>query len=228
MAVADDTVSQVCPQCMAPFAPQVKVGRPNRYCSAGCRVEAKNQARYKRWRSGVYAPGDTVPKRKQAATACEHCGALTTRPRFCSVGCSHGARAVVLGIFTGADRICAECESPYSARMPHSRFCSRTCQRKSINRSSTAIRRARIAGLERERFDPLEVFERDGWRCHLCGRKTIKKLRGKYAKLSPELDHIIPVSRGGPHTRANTACSCHECNNRKHNRILGQPSLLAA
>ena len=30
--------------------------------------------------------------------------------------------------------------------------------------------------------------------------------------LSPELDHIHPVSKGGAHSYANTQCLCRQCN----------------
>jgi endogenous inhibitor of DNA gyrase (YacG/DUF329 family) len=78
-----------------------------------------------------------------------------------------------------------------------------------------------------ERFDPFEVFERDGWRCHMCGVKTPKKLRGTYEDNAPELDHIIPLAAGGEHSRKNTACSCRKCNIAKSDRPLGQLRLIA-
>jgi 5-methylcytosine-specific restriction endonuclease McrA len=70
------------------------------------------------------------------------------------------------------------------------------------------------------------VFERDGWRCHLCHRKTPQRLRGTHKSAAPELDHIVPISKGGAHSYANTACSCRRCNGLKSNNVLGQPSLL--
>lgn len=37
-----------------------------------------------------------------------------------------------------------------------------------------------------------------------------------------ELDHIIPVSRGGESTRANCQLLCGRCNRRKHNKLSGR------
>lgn len=88
-----------------------------------------------------------------------------------------------------------------------------------------ALARGKVAGSER--FDPYEIFERDGWRCHLCGCRTPKNLRGSYAERAPELDHIVPLSQGGEHTRMNTACSCRRCNGAKGSRPLGQMRLIA-
>jgi len=67
-----------------------------------------------------------------------------------------------------------------------------------------------------EDFSSIEVFERDGYRCQLCNRKTRPDFN-QYHKLHPELDHIVPLSKGGEHSRRNTQCLCHLCNLQKHN-----------
>ena len=85
-----------------------------------------------------------------------------------------------------------------------------------------------MKSVEYERVDPIKVFERDGWRCHMCGCKTPASLRGKMVDRAPELDHIVPLAVRGAHTYANTACSCRKCNGLKGATIKGQPSLLAA
>lgn len=78
-----------------------------------------------------------------------------------------------------------------------------------------------------ERFDPVEVFERDGWRCHMCGANTPKVLRGTHHDSAPELDHIVTIFEGGEHSRRNTACSCRKCNIAKGAKSYGQLRLLA-
>jgi hypothetical protein len=96
-------------------------------------------------------------------------------------------------------------------------------------RADKAYRKALSRGLVSgaERFDPLEVLARDGWRCHICGVSTPKRLRGTYDDRAPELDHIVPLAAGGQHTRLNTACACRRCNIRKSNQPLGQLRLVA-
>jgi 5-methylcytosine-specific restriction endonuclease McrA len=88
-----------------------------------------------------------------------------------------------------------------------------------------ALSRGKVDGAER--FDPLEVLARDGWRCHICGVSTPKRLRGTFDDRAPELDHIIPLAAGGEHTRLNTACACRKCNIAKSNKPLGQLRLVA-
>lgn len=88
-----------------------------------------------------------------------------------------------------------------------------------------ALSRGLIAGSEK--FDPLEVLARDGWRCHICGLATPKRLRGTFHDQAPELDHVIPLALGGEHTKQNTACACRKCNAAKGAQPLRQ-SILAA
>ena len=81
-------------------------------------------------------------------------------------------------------------------------------------------RRALKQGATVEDFSPTEIFERDGYRCQLCGIKT-RYYKTKSHPNSPELDHIIPLSLGGEHSRLNTQCLCSHCNRVKHNTGVG-------
>lgn len=96
-------------------------------------------------------------------------------------------------------------------------------------RAAKARRRAMTRGSlpGAERFDPVAVLVRDGWRCHLCGMRTPQRLRGTCHDRAPELDHIVPIAAGGEHTMTNTACACRQCNLAKGARPLGQLRLLA-
>lgn len=87
-------------------------------------------------------------------------------------------------------------------------------------------RRARVKGLPFESIDPLKVFERDKWICHICKNKTDKNLRGKCDYNAPELDHIVTLADGGSHIYTNVACSCRKCNQKKGSFSYGQIFLL--
>ena len=93
-------------------------------------------------------------------------------------------------------------------------------------RACRAKRRARLHDGDAESVDPYKVFDRDGWRCALCGVKTPKAKRGSIDKNAPELDHIIPLSKGGSHSYRNTQCACRSCNQAKGARALGQLLLI--
>lgn len=55
------------------------------------------------------------------------------------------------------------------------------------------------------------IYERDGYRCRKCG------ISDKYAKL--EIDHIIPIAKGGKSTYDNLQTLCHKCNTEKGKNI---------
>jgi 5-methylcytosine-specific restriction endonuclease McrA len=69
-------------------------------------------------------------------------------------------------------------------------------------------------GVEHERVVKLKVYERDGWQCGLCPEPVDPTLAYPHP-MSASLDHVVPISRGGGHTYANTQCSHLECNVRK-------------
>lgn len=82
-------------------------------------------------------------------------------------------------------------------------------------------RRARDHGVQYEPVDRLAVFERDRWMCQLCGTKVDRSLVWPDPR-SASLDHLVPISVGGAHTYANTACAHLECNLRKGTRAVGE------
>lgn len=75
-------------------------------------------------------------------------------------------------------------------------------------RSDTRNRRARLRKAEgRHTFKDVEaILERQGYTCVYCN----SCLREKY-----EVDHIMPISRGGTNWPSNLQCLCPDCNGRK-------------
>jgi len=57
-----------------------------------------------------------------------------------------------------------------------------------------------------------EVFKRDGFVCHYCGAKPPQALL--------QVDHILPVSKGGTNDFDNLITSCQACNLGKSNTLL--------
>jgi hypothetical protein len=90
--------------------------------------------------------------------------------------------------------------------------------------------RAMLYGVRYTHVSRRMVFERDGWRCQLCGHAVLRKAKRHKVtrRLHPRtasLDHIIPMSRGGPHVEQNCQCACLSCNVRKNARLIGQTRL---
>jgi len=133
---------------------------------------------------------------------------------------------------------CLGCGRSHIRRRKFSRFCTEICRERhqcnsrELHRKSEAGRRTkRIAKSKRrallratqvESIDPIDVFNRDKWVCHLCKKKTLKSKRGTCDDRAPELEHIVSLSNGGTHTWGNVSCSCRKCNHEKGAKDLGQ------
>jgi 5-methylcytosine-specific restriction endonuclease McrA len=120
--------------------------------------------------------------------------------------------------------LCATCARPVYISLPSQLFCSEWCRqwwknRSGVRRRTNSMRDAAKRGSDRpaETFDPLEIFQRDRWRCQVCGIRTKRTARVP-DRQAPTLDHIVPLSKGGEHTRANTRLLCMSCNASKGNR----------
>jgi 5-methylcytosine-specific restriction endonuclease McrA len=84
---------------------------------------------------------------------------------------------------------------------------------KQNNFRSGAEWRARIKNLFIETISRTVVFVRDKGQCGICSTPV--------DPASPwEVDHIIPISKGGPHSYANVQLSHRKCNRPKSARLL--------
>jgi len=57
-----------------------------------------------------------------------------------------------------------------------------------------------------------EVFDRDSYTCQYCGRKV--------PEVALEIDHRIPVAKGGTNDPANLVTSCKDCNRAKRDKVV--------
>lgn len=118
---------------------------------------------------------------------------------------------------------CDECGEQFAATSVARRFCSRRCcgraHRRALRRRQRAEgrrndgdrrqqqrRRQLLIRLGREGalFSLREIAERDGWTCHLCGLPV--------DEAAASMDHLVPLSEGGPHSRENVKLAHHLCN----------------
>ena len=205
---------RVCRECKCTF--MVRGDNDRVFCSVGCR---RTEAARKRM--DVRPCSTTIAKCK-----CNECGARFDRSRLVPF-CSERCRALGKGKVAAAKRpskVCPECGvtfvPPYGRG--HSRYCSNECSGRACKRTARVARKAKQRAVTVEAVNPIKVFERDGWACHLCGKATPRRLRGTYEARAPELDHIVPLSKGGEHSYRNTACACRECNLAKSGSELGQ------
>lgn len=120
--------------------------------------------------------------------------------------------------------VCHVCSSPFrqathlGMREKYCDSCAKYVAAESKRKSgriAKSRRRARIRNTKNDPIDPYDVFDAADWSCYICGKKTPKSLRGTLDNRAPELDHVIPLSKGGTHTMDNVACCCRKCNNIK-------------
>jgi len=124
-------------------------------------------------------------------------------------------------------RVCARCKKDKLIDEFGGSYC-RPCnvQAQATSRASNpepdwraaARRRARMNAVPHEDFDRVEIFERDAWICQICST-PVDRERPWRKPNSPSLDHIVPIARGGEHTRANAQTACLRCNMRKGARV---------
>lgn len=85
---------------------------------------------------------------------------------------------------------------------------------KQITRAAERRRRkARRRGVATESYTLLEIAERDGFLCGICGESVDMSLEGHFSDdWAPTRDHIIPVSRGGSDLKNNVQLAHRKCN----------------
>jgi hypothetical protein len=93
---------------------------------------------------------------------------------------------------------------------------SDTQTKKNNKKLHQAKRRKLLKGLT---INPLAVFEKYHYKCCSCQKETPLYLRGLNHHNSPEIDHIIPLSKGGCNSHDNIQLLCRECNSKKHNKV---------
>jgi 5-methylcytosine-specific restriction endonuclease McrA len=205
MAVSD--CIRTCRNCGAEFK-RTEKGQPTKFCGHECRVNAQ------RARDKAYPRQPRAPAGK-----CSVCGRMELARGLCP---KHYFRQRASG---SADNYCFWCGKPHDGRFMCSDECRRSAKRAVTSRQG-AIRRGRIA--DGDKIDPVRVFERDKWRCHLCGVLTLVGKRGTKHPRAPEVEHIIALADGGTHTWGNVACACRACNGAKGARSIGQLGLAFA
>jgi len=79
--------------------------------------------------------------------------------------------------------------------------------------------RAKKYGVPYEYYSREQIFKRDGYDCYLCNTPTdptAAHIQGQSGwELYPHLEHVIPISKGGPDTKDNIRIAHAGCNIRK-------------
>jgi 5-methylcytosine-specific restriction endonuclease McrA len=110
---------------------------------------------------------------------------------------------------------CDGCGKQFATSRPEARWCSKQC----ANRHWGNVRARQRGQLSTARYTDREIFERDGWRCHLC-RKPVKQDAPRTDPDGATIDHIVPISLGGSDEPSNVATAHYRCNLDKRARAV--------
>ena len=208
-----------CPVCETPFKPKLitKGSRLNRhqgrqmYCSKPCadtefrltdsellfRNESRTLAK-------IASNRTRANTRKQKYIDGKHREALHNHCRKCGSDIEQRSKQMCV-------RFCNECKDKTKAAA------KRTHRRKYGSYKSHKARAVKH-GVPYELVNRVKVFELYGWKCATCKVVTPKALMRSYDDpRAPTLDHIVPISKGGPHLYSNVQLLCRKCNYQKGN-----------
>jgi 5-methylcytosine-specific restriction endonuclease McrA len=82
-----------------------------------------------------------------------------------------------------------------------------------------------MAAARTERYTAVEIAERDGWRCQICGKRIGRSYKFPHPR-SLSIDHIIPIRHGGDDVKTNVQAAHLRCNAAKGPRGVDQLRLI--
>jgi hypothetical protein len=106
--------------------------------------------------------------------------------------------------------ICVECGATFTSPRYRRTTCSEDCRRSAFSAYMLARYHADPDNWSTKR-KRRRLFERDGWRCRVCGTKVADNLPRDHPRRAVAM-HIVAKATGGEWTDENMATGCHRCN----------------
>lgn len=217
----------ICEFCKEPFGRRIRKNPAedaNRFCSRQCAFASQTSlaSEAKTRTNAVLALAHSKPR------MCALCKAsfapLSITQRYCGDACQReierlraeakwsNGRTTRRYVRTAPARSydCRQCGKTFFSVNSHPGYCSVYCRQT----QAKAVRRTRLSAFPAEGVSVSYLWERDGGVCHLCGIPVMADAAVPHP-MAPTIDHIVPVSKGGAHTRANTALAHFVCNSMK-------------
>ena len=189
-----------CYHCKKLFIPQrINKKKPKKYCSVDCSREAQ--------------------KSKKDLHSCIVCNTLTLNPKFCSRSCSATSNNTGKRRWSKPESVhsrvkpCKTC----GVETPRPVYCSDACNPKRLDLSPE------------EKQKRHRTRQNEAWQRYMAKRKNqtpsnidIKALQEFYLNCPNgyEVDHIIPISKGGLHSLENLQYLTINENRRKSNKLI--------
>jgi hypothetical protein len=195
-------------------------GKTEGYCSEECKARDKGKSRtcpicgkeFVTTGADLYCSDEC---RKKLARDKYHQSFISVRETnpIIKKTCKYCGKEFETHYYAGRRVRCDECKSK-----------DRSPKEKAGKREYNRRREAKKKGCIRIPYTDSYVYERDAWRCHLCGKKIRKDAKMPHP-LSPTIDHIIPLSKGGADAPFNVRAAHLICNASKSDTTRGQMRL---
>ena len=176
------------------------------------------------------------PKQRSCLTCGMDISHMLLKAKVCSKRCDDIRRGKVRAEPL-PDATCATCGTAFPAKRIDARYCSSGCREKGRRARARTKRKRPYTDADRDRYhrkrarkkqaatgQPVrrdEIAARDKYRCGVCRKRVNMKLQWPHP-MSPSLDHIVPLSLGGPHDPANVRLAHLVCNTARGNRGGGE------
>jgi 5-methylcytosine-specific restriction endonuclease McrA len=184
-----------CVQCQSIFKPlRTNKNKPRKFCSMLCSSEHS---------------------KKKTITKCLNCGTDTYNPKFCNSSCAATFNNSKKPKRQKQYKVCVVCGTSHIRK--NSKYCSDFCNPRKLNMS------------EEEKIRYIRSRKNESWARYMAKKKNqtpadadIAAIQDFYLNCPPghEVDHIIPISKGGLHTLSNLQYLTISENRKKSNKIL--------
>lgn len=203
------------------------------YCSANCRDAEKYERSRKNGRYAAALAAErqrTIERRAKQAKPCPYCDTPMDNLRRVQCGAAACKRRYYADMQAARSRAIKEATGEW----PHRQYAEQQREydtRRRAEQGHWRVRYPETAALADARrrllkeqartadaFAPIVIHARDGWTCRLCLLPIDPQVAWP-DRMSPSIDHIIPLSRGGSHSMSNVQSAHLGCNSRKADKV---------
>ena len=237
----DYKYKRTCEQCNEEFE---SIRQSSKFCSDHCRVKYYKQNNGKK-KTCVYCHEEFYnynDNKSYCTPSCKHKHAVSkkrmvlkrwrckncnkehrtikgSRKMFCDERCRHAYTYV--GVSREHSIKCKECGQHKTVSLNRKIFCSKKCSKTFSYRVNETRRREQLRKNGKIDWDiSIErLMKRDKNLCYLCGDKVNINLDYN-DDYYPNIEHVIPVSKGGTHTWDNVKLAHRICNMEKRDEII--------
>lgn len=187
-----------------------------RQCACGWRFSAMSRHTVEcAWcRASATGPLPTLPGGRACRVSyftCRECLRLTASPSASRTICKSCAPHHSYVVVTPHPIQCRQCGATFIGKWR--RLCD-ACSESNARRAHRSSR-DRWKSLVRGRsYRVSDIYERDGWRCHLCGKVCTRGEKVPHPKAAT-IDHLVPIAAGGSDDPANVATAHFICNSKR-------------